>query len=356
MQIEHQSERATLAPRSSELAGKDALDPKSLIPVVAGYRNPSLVRSLFELIVTLGPLVLLWAAMLASLQVGYWLTLLLAIPAAFFVVRVFLIQHDCGHGAFFRRHAMNNWVGRALGVLTLTPYDVWRRAHALHHATTGNLDRRGIGDIETITVREYRARPWSGRLAYRLYRNPIVLFGIGPAYQFFLKHRLPFGMMREGWRPWISSLATNAAIAVAVAGMMMLVGVVPFLLIQLPIMALAASIGVWLFYVQHQFENTIWASNEEWDLLEAAFYGSSHYVLPGILRWFTANIGAHHIHHLCSRIPFYRLPHVLQDRPELARVGRITLMESFRNVRLTLWCETQQQLISFRQLRNSPAA
>lgn len=350
-----QTEHIGAPPRSSE-ADKGALNPKSLIPVVAEYRNPSLGRSLFELAVTLGPLALLWAAMWASLQVGYWLTLLLAIPAAFFVVRVFLIQHDCGHGAFFRRHFVNNWVGRALGVLTLTPYDVWRKAHALHHATTGNLDRRGIGDIETITVREYRARPWTGRLAYRLYRNPFVLFGIGPAYQFFLKHRLPFGMMREGWRPWVSSLATNAAIAIGVAGMMMLVGVVPFLMIQLPIMVLAASIGVWLFYVQHQFENTIWANNEEWDLLEAAFYGSSHYVLPGILRWITANIGAHHIHHLCSRIPFYRLPHVLRDQPELARVGRITLMESFRTVRLTLWCETQQQLISFRQLRNSAAS
>jgi omega-6 fatty acid desaturase (delta-12 desaturase) len=163
-------------------------------------------------------------------------------------------------------------------------------------------------------------------------------------------------MMREGWRPWLSSLATNAAIALAVTGMMALVGVSRFLLIQLPIMLLAASLGVWLFYIQHQFENTLWASEEKWDLHKAAFYGSSHYVLPSILRWFTANIGVHHIHHLCSRIPFYRLPQVLRDRPELASIGRVTLMQSLCSVRLTLWDETRQRLISFRQLHNSVAS
>jgi omega-6 fatty acid desaturase (delta-12 desaturase) len=353
MQTENSRERG--APRAAELAGKSVLDPKSLIAVVAGYRDPSPARSVFEMLVSIGPLALLWGAMLASLQVGYWLTLLLAIPAAGFVVRLFMIQHDCGHGAFFRKQAANNWVGRVLGILTLTPYDVWRRAHALHHATTGNLDRRGIGDIDTLTVREYQALSWLGRCGYRLYRHPLVMFGIGPAYLFFLKHRLPFGMMREGWRPWLSSLATNAAIALAAAGMMALVGVSQFLLIQIPVMVFAASIGVWLFYVQHQFENTVWAGEDAWDLHQAAFYGSSHYALPGVLRWFTANIGMHHIHHLCSRIPFYRLPQVLRDRPDLADVGRLSLLQSLRTVRLTLWDETQQRLISFRQLRNAAA-
>jgi omega-6 fatty acid desaturase (delta-12 desaturase) len=342
-----------LAPGTLEHGPRNSLDPKALIPVVAAYREPSHRRSLFELIVSLGPLILLWLLMLASLKFSYWLTLLLAIPAAAFLVRVFMIQHDCGHGSFFRRQTANNWLGRALGILTFTPYDYWRRAHALHHGTTGNLDRRGIGDIDTLTVAEYRARSPLGRFLYRLYRHPLVLFGIGPAFLFLLKQRLPFGMMRDGWMPWLSALATNAAIAGAAAGLMMLVGVSQFLMIQLPIILLASSIGVWLFYVQHQFEDTVWAANGSWQLHEAALYGSSHYVLPGVLRWMTANIGVHHIHHLCSRIPFYRLPQVLRDRPELAEINRITLRQSFATVRLTLWCETRQRLISFRQLRGA---
>jgi acyl-lipid omega-6 desaturase (Delta-12 desaturase) len=325
----------------------------SLARLAAHYREPSPVRSSFELIVTVGALVLLWMAMWASLHVSYWLTLLLAVPAAGFVVRVFLIQHDCGHGAFFRNRAVNDWVGRVLGIMTLTPYDVWRRTHALHHATSGNLNRRGIGDIDTVTVREYCARSWLGRLSYRLYRHPVVMFGIGPAYLFFLKQRLPFGVMRDGWRPWISSLATNAAIALAVTGMMVLVGPLPFLLIHLPIMLLAASIGVWLFYVQHQFDSTLWQPEGAWNFQEAALYGSSHYDLPGIVRWFTANIGIHHVHHLCSRIPYYRLPQVLRDQPQLAVVGRVTFLQSLRTVHLTLWDEARGKLVSFRQLRSS---
>ena len=188
----------------------------------------------------------------------------------------------------------------------------------MHHATSGNLDRRGIGDIDTLTVREYLARSRWGRLRYRLYRHPLVMFGIGPAYLFLLQHRLPVGLMRGGWRPWLSTMATNLAIAAIVAALIWLVGVRPFLLVHLPIMLLAASIGVWLFYVQHQFEDTVWADGQDWNMHEAALHGSSHYDLPAVLRWFTANIGMHHVHHLCSRIPFYRLPHVLRDHPELA--------------------------------------
>ena len=180
-------------------------------------------------------------------------------PAAGFLVRLFMIQHDCGHGAFFRHRRANDWVGRVIGVLTLTPYDFWRRTHALHHASSGNLDRRGIGDVDTLTVREYLALSRWGRLRYRLYRHPLVMFGIGPAYLFMLQHRLPVGLMRQGWRPWLSTMATNLAIAVIVATLIWLIGVKPFLLVHLPIMLLAASVGVWLFYVQHQFEQTTWA-------------------------------------------------------------------------------------------------
>src|SRR3954462_5280527 len=203
-------------------------DPKTLFSALLRYREPDQSRALFELGITLLALVLLWVLMWLSLDVGYWLTLLLAIPAAGFLVRIFLIQHDCGHGAFFRGRAVNDWVGRVLGVLTMTPYDYWKRNHAIHHATSSNLDRRGIGDIETLTVEEYRSRSPLGRLFYRFYRNAIVMFGIGAAYVFILKHRLPFYQMRAGWRPWVSTMATNAAIALTVAAMICLWELVPF--------------------------------------------------------------------------------------------------------------------------------
>jgi omega-6 fatty acid desaturase (delta-12 desaturase) len=331
-------------------------EARTLAQYAAAYREPSHVRSIFELVVTVGALVAFWIAMWLSLDVGYWLTLILAVPAAGFLVRLFILQHDCGHGSFFRRRAANEWVGRVLGILTFTPFDVWRRAHAMHHATTGNLDRRGIGDIGTLTTGEYAARSRLGRLGYRIYRHPAVMFGLGPAYLFLLQHRLPVGMMRVGWRPWISSMATNAAIVSAALLTMWLVGPTAFLLVHIPIMLLAASIGVWLFYVQHQFDGAYWERAEEWNLHEAALRGSTHYDLPAVLRWYTGNIGLHHIHHLCSRVPFYRLPHVLRDRPELAEVSRLSIGQSLRNVRLALWDENEKRLVSFREARQSTSA
>jgi omega-6 fatty acid desaturase (delta-12 desaturase) len=265
-------------------------------------------------------------------------------------VRLFMIQHDCGHGSFFRHRLANDWVGRIIGVFTLTPYDFWRRAHAEHHAGSGNLDRRGIGDIDTLTVREYLALSRRGKLLYRLYRHPFVMFGIGPAYLFLFRHRVPAGMMRDGWRPWFSTMATNLAIATLAAAMIWLIGIGPFLLVHLPIIVLAASIGVWLFYVQHQFEETYWATNEGWNFHAAALHGSSHYALPHVLRWFSANIGVHHIHHLCSRIPYYRLPEVLRDHPPLAAMGRLTLWQSFGCVRRNLWDESARRLVTFRDI------
>jgi omega-6 fatty acid desaturase (delta-12 desaturase) len=284
------------------------------------------------------------------LRFGYWLTLVVAVPAAGFLVRLFMIQHDCGHGAFFRHRLANDWVGRVLGVLTLTPYHAWRRSHAIHHASSGHLERRGIGDINTMTVGEYLGSGRWRRFSYRLYRNPIVMLGLGPAYLLIVQHRLPIGLGMDR-RPWISTMATNAAIALAIVMMMWLVGVGPFLLVHVPITLLAASIGVWLFFVQHQFEETWWAKAPAWNLHDAALHGSSHYDLPAVLRWFTANIGMHHVHHLCSRIPFYRLPQVLRDHPQLRDMGRLTLVESFRCVRLALWDEGSRRLISFSDLR-----
>ena len=324
-----------------------APDARELMKHLAPYRAPRNARSLFELAITIVPFLLIWLASWAAVDAGYWIGLLLVVPAAGFLVRLFLIQHDCGHGSFFSNRIANDWVGRILGVLTLTPYDYWRHSHALHHAASGNLDHRGIGDIDTLTVTEFQARTaWHQRL-YRLYRHPLVMFGIGPAYLFLLRHRLPMGLMRNGWRPWLSAMLTNAAIALLAGAAIWLGVLAPFLLVHLPITFLAAAVGVWLFYVQHQFEETFWEHDGEWSFHEAALHGSSHYDLPSVLRWFTANIGVHHVHHLSSRIPFYRLPEVLRDRPELHHVGRLTLLESLRSVRLVLWDEKKRRLVSF---------
>ncbi len=326
-------------------------EARHLKKALIGYLQPNQMRSVFELAVTAAALVAAWLLMWASLRVGYWLTLMLAVPAAGLLVRLFLIQHDCGHGSFFRHHALNDWVGRALGVLTFTPYDYWKRNHAVHHATSGNLDRRGIGDIETLTVEEYKALPAHRRFLYRLYRNAVVMFAVGGPYMFLIQHRLPFHQMRAGWRPWVSTMVTNAAITVLAAGMIWLVGAKPFLLVHMPIAILAASMGVWLFYVQHQFEGAAWTRAPDWSHQTAALNGSSYYDLPLLLRWFTANIGIHHVHHMNSRIPYYRLPQVLKDHPELKDVGRLTLWQSFRTIRLTLWCEDRKKLVPFRDVR-----
>jgi acyl-lipid omega-6 desaturase (Delta-12 desaturase) len=334
---------------NTDTSGPDA---RLWTQVLNHYRESSRARSVIELVITALPLVALWAAAWFTYSLGYWgASLLIAVPAAGFLVRLFMIQHDCGHGAFFENRRANDWVGRVIGIVTLTPYDFWRQTHAIHHATAGNLDRRGIGDVDTLTVREYLACSRWGRLKYRLYRNPLVLFGLAPAYLFLLQQRLPVGLMRAGWRPWISTQATNAAITLIAAVLIWFIGVKAFFVVHLPIMLLAATFGVWLFYVQHQFEDTFWDENRHWDRHEAALHGASHYDLPLLLRWFTANIGVHHVHHLCSRIPYYRLPRVLRDHPELYDVGRLTLLQSFRCVRLVLWDETQRRLVSFREVR-----
>ena len=324
---------------------------RDLLKVLARYREPDHTRSVFELIITCVSFVVLWAAAWWALSISYWLTLAISVPAAAFLVRLFLIQHDCGHGAFFRRRAINDWVGRILGVVTLTPYDVWRRDHATHHATSGNLDKRGVGDIDTLTVKEYLALPRRRRIAYRIYRHPLIMFGIGPAFHFLLRNRLPLGFTRAGRRFWISAMGTNATIALTAGIMIYFLGAGPFLLVQLPMTLLASSIGVWLFYVQHQFEDTFWDESSAWKSQDAALYGSSYYDLPGALRWLTANIGVHHVHHLSSRIPYYRLPQVLRDFPEFTKIGRLTLMQSFVCVKLRLWDEDKRKLVSFAEAR-----
>ena len=325
------------------------------LKILAKYRQPRMGRSLFELLVTVVPFIALWALAYIAVIQHFWLGLVLIFPLAGFLLRLFIIQHDCGHGSFFAQRRLDTWTGRTLGVLTLTPYDYWRRSHALHHGSAGNLDERGIGDITTLTVKEYNALSWHRRLGYRLYRHPVVMFGIGPAWLFLFKQRLPFGLMNSGAMPWISTMGTNLAIAIVTALMIWAVGLVPFLIIHLPVVLLAGSAGVWLFYVQHQFEETHWSNTDEWEFPQAALHGASHYDLPVVLRWMSGNIGIHHIHHLASRIPFYRLPEVLRDFPELGGIGRITIRQSLGCVRLALWDERSEKLISFRNAAKAGA-
>lgn len=327
------------------------LTPSQWTRVLADYRQPIPARSIFELTVTLGPFVATWAAAWWMLSINTGLAVALAVVNSAFLVRLFMIQHDCGHGSFFQDRRLCDWIGRALGVLTLTPYDVWRKTHAIHHATTGNLDRRGVGDLPTLTVREYHGKGWIGRALYRLVRNPVFLFGIVPFYTFFLQNRLPVHLMQSGWRYWLSAMGTNAAIGVTLAVMFWLGGWDVLLFIFLPTMLLAAMAGMWLFYVQHQFEETSWEHEENWNVQDAALSSSSHYALPGILRWITANIGIHHVHHMASRIPFYRLPEVIRDHDLLAQSKRVTLRDSFRCARLHLWDEKRHKLLSFSEAR-----
>ena len=330
------------------------MEPDKLAKVLRNYREPIPARSLFELTVTLVPFVAIWAAAWWMLSINTFLSVLLAIVNAGFLVRTFMIQHDCGHGAFFKDRQLGDWIGRVLGVVTLTPYDVWRRTHSIHHATTGNLDQRGVGDLPTLTVNEYRNKSPLGRFLYRLVRHPLFLFGIVPFYTFFLQNRLPVGLMRSGWRYWVSSQATNAAIGGVLALLIWFGGLEVIYFIFLPTMLLAASIGMWMFYVQHQFEETTWDRQEDWNIQSAALHGSSHYVLPPVLNWITANIGAHHLHHLASRIPFYRLPEALQELGDISSARRLTFRESLRCAALALWDEDRRRLVSFAEARRLP--
>jgi acyl-lipid omega-6 desaturase (Delta-12 desaturase) len=321
------------------------------------FARPSTKHGVRQLIVTVVPLIGLWVAMALTLEWGYWITLLLAVPAAGFVVRLFMIQHDCGHYSFFRSRRANDMLGRAISLFTLTPHKYWRDAHAIHHATSGNLDARGIGDVSVLTVREYRALPFWRRMAYRLYRNPVVLFGIAPTWVFVIKFRLPLDLLRQRRRLLPDVMLTTVLSGLVVTVMGLVIGFGTFTMVQVPITLLATTIGVWLFYVQHQFEDTHWAEEGAWDFHTAALEGSSYFHMPRVLQWFTANIGAHHIHHLCSRIPNYRLEDCLARYPELKQVNRVTLWQSLKCIPLSLWDEDTSKLISFRamkrQIRNS---
>ncbi|MEA2779619.1 MAG: hypothetical protein QOK29_1163 [Rhodospirillaceae bacterium] len=309
-------------------------------------------RGTLELICTVLPFFGLVAAMFYGLHCEIWAVLALVLPAAAFLVRLFIIQHDCGHGSYFKSRRMNDLLGRVIGVFTLTPYAFWRQDHAVHHATSGNLSRRGVGDITTLTVREYLSRPALNRLVYRLYRHPLVLFGIGPAYQFLLVHRVPRGSPVKNRKSWLSILGTNAALAAIAVAVTLLLGWRPLVMGYLPVIMLAGSIGIWLFYVQHQFESTYWEEEPHWDFQAAAFEGCSLYDLPGFLHWLTGHIGFHHIHHLAIRIPSYRLRAAFDAVPAFREAKRLRLGESLGCSRLVLWDERRRKLVRFADARN----
>lgn len=329
--------------------------------LVTKYQQPDLHKSTWQLVNSFGGLFLTWALMLWSLQVGYWLTLLLAFPAAGFVMRIFIIQHDCGHGSFFKARRANDTVGMVCSLFTLTPYKFWRKSHAIHHAHHAELEERGIGDVWTMTVDEYLAASWWMRLVYRVFRHPLFLFGIAPTANFVVLARLHYGA-EETWRHGerASVWWLNGALVIWFTLTSLLLGFGTVMQIFVPTIVIAATAGTWLFYVQHQFERTYWEHTPQWDFTLAALQGSSYYQLPRVLQWFTGNIGYHHIHHLSPRIPNYNLQACHESHELFQRVVHLTPRTSLQTLWLALWDEKSQRLVTFREAvalaRNAPAA
>jgi acyl-lipid omega-6 desaturase (Delta-12 desaturase) len=317
--------------------------------IVAKYQKPHLGHSIWQLINTLIPYAVLWYLMYLSLSVSYWLTLALAVVGAGLVVRLFIIFHDCGHMSFFKSQAANRFWGFITGILTFTPHDYWWNEHAQHHASAGNLDHRGIGDIWTMTAREYLKAPLKKRLLYRLVRNPICLFLVGPPIMFIVCRRFP--KLNSGWKKCRSTVLTNLGILGMSLIISALIGWKAYVLIQLPVLAMAACMGVWLFYVQHQFEGVYWERQPDWDYVDEALKGSSYYKLPAVLQWFSGNIGFHHIHHLSPRIPNYFLERCYKENPLFQQITPVTFWASFKSLNYRLWDEDNNQLISFNEFK-----
>jgi acyl-lipid omega-6 desaturase (Delta-12 desaturase) len=321
----------------------------ALYRAVTEFQDPSIPRSLRQIANSALPYFALVLAMYWSLGVSYWLTLALAVPASGFLVRVFIIFHDCGHGSFFRSRVANRSVGFFAGLLFFLPYHYWTHQHSVHHATAGDLDNRGSGDVNTITVREYKSLSPFRRFVYRAYRNPFTLLVVGPLFVFFIRYR--YWRSSDDSRRRNSAMLTNLSLLAIIAIAWLTIGIKTYVMIQLPIMVIAGTSGVWLFYVQHQFKDTYWETHERWNHLLGALEGSSFYKLPRVLQWFSGNIGFHHVHHLSPRIPNYRLQACHEAIAELRNVKPIHFWESFRTLQCHLWDEERRRLVAFAEVR-----
>ena len=321
------------------------------IEVIKKYNTPDIRKSIWQLVNSFIPYVIIWYLMYLSLDISYWITLGLSVFAAAFLVRLFIIFHDCGHGSFFRSKKLNRIIGTVIGTLVFTPYDRWHSSHAVHHATVGNLDKRGVGDVWTLTVEEYKKLPIWKRLVYRIYRNPVVLFLIGPFFLFVLSFRFTKKSMNRKERE--SVYLSNILILFYVTGLILLLGWKSFLMIQLPITYISTTAGVWLFYVQHQYPDVTWVRKEDWDYKTIALEGSSYLKFPRVLQWFSGNIGFHHIHHLSPKIPNYNLQRCHEENEMFSNIKPVTFVPSLKTMSLKLWDEHREELISFRKLRRS---
>jgi omega-6 fatty acid desaturase (delta-12 desaturase) len=330
------------------VVSQSSTSPQALAP----YAQPRLARSLLELATSIVPYLALSVVMYLALGASHLLVLVLAVPAAGFLVRTFIVFHDCSHGSLFKSKRANALVGAFAGLLVLSPFRRWRHDHAVHHASSGDLDRRGVGDIPTLTVDEYRARSLRGRLAYRAVRNPVVMFGLGPIFAMMIGPRVPTKSQRRRFRH--SVIATDIALAAVIGALVVLMGWKAFLLVWAPVAVMAGAVGIWLFYVQHQFEDAYWQGAEDWSYGDAALRGSSYLKLPRLLQFFTGNIGLHHVHHLNARIPNYNLQRAHDENPVLHDVPVLSLWDGLRAVRLKLWDERQGKLVTFAQARYRP--
>jgi acyl-lipid omega-6 desaturase (Delta-12 desaturase) len=329
---------------------------KELTVYCDGFKAPDNKKAAIQVLNTLIPFVSVYGVMLASYEGMYWLTLLLTPLAAGLLVRLFIIQHDCGHGSFFSSRVWNNRIGRLMSVMTWTPYDFWRKTHNIHHSTSGNLDGRGYGSIETVTVKEYAAMSAKEKFWYRVYRNPFVMLVFGTPYFILIGQRIPsaepFAFVDvvkkvTSKHIWKSVMGLNLVLLVLFGGLSLIFGFAAVLLTYIPIVAMTALIGGWLFYIQHQFEDAHWDYAKDWDYHEAAVLGSSYYDLPKVFQWFTGNIGLHHIHHLNAKIPNYRLQECLDGHADLKTLNRITFWESLKYAKLALWDEDQRKMVTF---------
>ncbi|WP_426449731.1 fatty acid desaturase [Paenibacillus sp. S-38] len=316
---------------------------------VAPYEQTDTTASIRQLLNTVVPMLLLWYGAYLSLSVSYWLTLPIAVVTAGFVVRTFIIFHDCCHQSFFKSRLANDTVGFILGVITLCPYQQWKNSHSIHHATSSNLDKRGIGDIWIMTVEEYAAAPLWLRLSYRFYRHPLVMFGLGPIFVFLFQYR--FNRKGAKSKERMDTYMTNVVLVGLYALMIWLIGWQAFVMVQLPVMFVSGLLGIWLFYVQHQFEDSYFEHEEEWSYVKAAVEGSSYYKLPKLLQWITGNIGFHHVHHLSPKVPNYNLEKAHNATPPLQKATTITLRTSFQSLKFKLWDEQAKNFISFREMK-----